>query len=86
MATKLNFVAIKYTKRPYYISNGHKIYQIFSFQGYLKYTQIGSFGIKICHLANLAGHLSVVTKIGANPSDGNRPGLPDVTQTGKNTK
>jgi hypothetical protein len=35
------------------IANGHKIYQKFPFQGPLKFTQIGIFGLKINHLATL---------------------------------
>jgi hypothetical protein len=40
----LNYpMAIKYTKRPSYILNGHIIYQSFPLQGHPKFTQIGIF-------------------------------------------
>jgi hypothetical protein len=46
-----------YTKRPYVVPNGHKLYQkalkYFPFYGPSKYTQIGTFGLKINHLAIL---------------------------------
>jgi hypothetical protein len=45
--------AIKYTKWPQNIPNGHKIYQHFLFQGRPKFTQIGIFGLKRNHLATL---------------------------------
>jgi hypothetical protein len=52
----LNYhVAIKYTQRLYYIPNGHRIYQLFPFQGPPKFTQIGIFGLKTNHLATLLG-------------------------------
>jgi hypothetical protein len=34
-------MAIKYTKWPKYIPNGHKMYQHFPFQGLQKFTQSG---------------------------------------------
>jgi hypothetical protein len=42
---------IAYTKGMSNIPNGHKIYQLFSFQGPTKYDQNGSFGLNMCHLA-----------------------------------
>jgi hypothetical protein len=56
MYTKLptNYqMVIKYTNWLQYIPNGHGIYQPFPFQGRPKFTQIGTFGLKICHLATL---------------------------------
>jgi hypothetical protein len=58
-------MGINYTKRPYVIPNDHKlqipngrkIYQHFPFQGSPKYTQIGIFGLKLNHLATLAGKI-----------------------------
>jgi hypothetical protein len=50
----------KYTKLPQHyqmaikISNDHKIYQHFPYQGPPKFTQIGIFGLKIYLLATLA--------------------------------
>jgi hypothetical protein len=38
-------------KRP----NGHKIYQHLALQDPTKVTQIGIFGLKICHVATLTG-------------------------------
>jgi hypothetical protein len=35
------------------MANGHKIYQLFPMYGPPKYTEIGIFGLKIYHLANL---------------------------------
>jgi hypothetical protein len=43
----------KYTKFLSNISYDHKIYPHSPFQGPPKYTQIGIFGKKICHLAKL---------------------------------
>jgi hypothetical protein len=40
-------------KWPYYIPNGHKIYQNFPFQDPPKFTQILIFGLKIYHLATM---------------------------------
>jgi hypothetical protein len=48
---KLYLTAINYTKWPFNIPNCHKIYQHFPFRGPQKFTQIGSFGTKINHLA-----------------------------------
>jgi hypothetical protein len=45
-------MAIKCTKLPYYIPNGHRLYQLFPFQDPSAFTQIGIFGLKIYHLAN----------------------------------
>jgi hypothetical protein len=60
-------MATKYTKWPQNIPNGHKIYQMatkytkwpYNITTYFiarpskKFTQIGIFGLKICHLATL---------------------------------
>jgi hypothetical protein len=46
-------MAIYYTKWPYNIPNGHKIYQLFPFQGPPKCSHIAIFGLKINHLATL---------------------------------
>jgi hypothetical protein len=43
----------KCTKRPSNIRNGHKIYQHLPIQGPPKYNKIGTFGLKIYHLATL---------------------------------
>jgi hypothetical protein len=51
---KLYQMAIKCTKWPKHISNGHILYQPFPFQGPPKFTQIGIFGLKIYRLATLA--------------------------------
>jgi hypothetical protein len=58
MTTKLP-MPIKYTQWSYNIPNYQNIYQRFPFQGSLKYTQIGIFGLKRNHLATwpLAGKL-----------------------------
>jgi hypothetical protein len=50
---KLFQMAINYTKWPQNIPDGHKIYQHFPWQGPLKLSQIGIFGLKINHLATL---------------------------------
>jgi hypothetical protein len=44
---------IKYTKWPYYIPNGHTIYQNATIQDHQKYIKIGIFGFKKYHLATL---------------------------------
>jgi hypothetical protein len=41
------------TKWPKYIPNGNRIYQPFPFQDPSKFTQIGTFGLKMYHLAPL---------------------------------
>jgi hypothetical protein len=48
-------MTIKYTTLPWNIQNGHKIctYQYVPLQGSPKFTQIGSFGLKLYHLATL---------------------------------
>jgi hypothetical protein len=51
-------IGTNYTKRPYIIPNGHKLYQTAVkytniFQGPPKYTPIRIFGLKINHLATL---------------------------------
>jgi hypothetical protein len=43
----------KYTKWQKYRPNGLKIYQHLQLQDPPKFTQIGIFGLKICHLATL---------------------------------
>jgi uncharacterized protein YpbB len=50
---KLYQTTIMYTKWLLNIPNGHKIYLHFPFQGPPKLTQIGTFGLKINHLATL---------------------------------
>jgi hypothetical protein len=45
--------AVNYTKWPYVIPNGHKIYQHFPIEGPPKFTKIGIFGLKTNHLAIL---------------------------------
>jgi hypothetical protein len=47
-------MAIKYTKRPPYIPNGYRIFKPFPFQGPPNFIQIGTFDLKIYHLATLA--------------------------------
>jgi hypothetical protein len=44
---------MKITKFLKNIPNGQKIYQYCLFQGPLKYTQIGIFGLKVYHLSTL---------------------------------
>jgi hypothetical protein len=44
-------MGIKYNKWPYFIVNGHGLYQLFSFQGPPKFAQIWIFGLKTYHLA-----------------------------------
>jgi hypothetical protein len=46
-------MATKYTKWPNNRPNGHKINQHLPLQDPPKFTQIGIFGMKICHLATL---------------------------------
>jgi hypothetical protein len=46
-------MGIKYTKWHNNIPNGHKIYQNLLLQDTPKFTQIGIFCLKICHLATL---------------------------------
>jgi hypothetical protein len=56
---KVYQIVSNYTKRPYIILNGHKLYQNcrkkqhFPFQGPPNYNQIGAFGLKRNHLATL---------------------------------
>jgi hypothetical protein len=50
---KLYQMALNYTKWPYNIPNGHKIYPHLPFKGPPKFTQIGIFGLKTNHLATL---------------------------------
>jgi hypothetical protein len=50
---KMYQMATRCTKGLSNITNGHKIYQHFPFQGPPKYTQIEIFGLKIYHLATL---------------------------------
>jgi hypothetical protein len=50
---KYNKITIKYTQWPQNIPNGHKIYQHLLLQDPPKFTQIGNFCLKICHLATL---------------------------------
>jgi hypothetical protein len=45
--------AIKCPKWPKYIPNCQRIFQPFPFRGPPKFTQIGSFGLKMYHLATL---------------------------------
>jgi hypothetical protein len=42
-----------YTKWPWILPNGHKIYQHLPFKGPPKFTQVGIFGLKTNHLATL---------------------------------
>jgi hypothetical protein len=46
-------MAITYTKQQQNVPNVREIYQKFQFQGFLKYTQIGIFGMQMNHLATL---------------------------------
>jgi hypothetical protein len=46
-------MAIRYTEWPLYIPNDRRQYQLFSFQGPPKFTQIRTFGSKTYHLAIL---------------------------------
>jgi hypothetical protein len=46
-------IAINYDKKSQNRPNGHIIYQRLSLQDPSKFTQIGIFGLKICHLATL---------------------------------
>jgi hypothetical protein len=46
-------ITIKYNTLVQNIPNGHKIYQNLPMQDTPKFTQIGLFGLKICHLATL---------------------------------
>jgi hypothetical protein len=48
---KIYQMSTKYTKWPEIGLNGPKIYQHFPMQNLPKFTQIGIFGLKICHLA-----------------------------------
>jgi hypothetical protein len=50
---KMYQMAIKYIKWPQTTPNGHKIYQQFPFKDLTKYTQIGTFGLKVNHLETL---------------------------------
>jgi hypothetical protein len=50
---KLYQTTINYAKWPLHITNDHKIYKRFPFQGPPKFTQIGIFGLKRNHLATL---------------------------------
>jgi hypothetical protein len=59
--------AIKYTKRPQYRPNVHKIYQHLPLQDPPKFTQIGIFGLKICHLATLAAMGRVAQRLPPPP-------------------
>jgi hypothetical protein len=45
--------AINYRQWQKNTPNSHKIYQHFSLQGTPKFTQVGIFGLKICHLATM---------------------------------
>jgi hypothetical protein len=56
-------MAMKCTKWPQYIPNGHGIYQPFPFQGSPKFTQIGIFDLKIYHLAILPNGEQIPTEI-----------------------
>jgi hypothetical protein len=47
-------MVLKYTKWLWYFPIGHRIYQLFSFKGPPKFTQIWIFGSKTNHLANLS--------------------------------
>jgi hypothetical protein len=55
------FYLVEYTKtgenipNDQKIPNGRKIYQHYPLQDPPKFTQIGIFALKICHLATLAG-------------------------------
>jgi hypothetical protein len=44
-------MALKYSKWPWSIPNGHKIYQHFLFKAHQKYYHIGFFGLNMYHLA-----------------------------------
>jgi hypothetical protein len=46
-------IIINYTKLTQNIPNGHIIYQHLPLQEPHKFTKIGIFGLKICHLATL---------------------------------
>jgi hypothetical protein len=46
-------MATTYTKWPQHIPNGRKIDQHLPLQDPQKFTQIGIFGLKLCHLATL---------------------------------
>jgi hypothetical protein len=48
-------MATKFTEWLQNISNGRKIYQHLQLQDPPKFTQIGIFGLKVYHLATLAG-------------------------------
>jgi hypothetical protein len=48
-------MALKCTKLPQYIPNGHRIYLPSPFLGSPKFTQIRISGLKIYHLATLPG-------------------------------
>jgi hypothetical protein len=47
----------KYTKRPHNRPNGHTIYPLHLLQVPPKFTHIGIFSLKICHLATVVPHL-----------------------------
>jgi hypothetical protein len=55
-------MVIKYSKWKWNRPNGHKIYQHISLQDTRKFTQIGIFGLKICHLATLPKRASVCSR------------------------
>jgi hypothetical protein len=46
-------MTMKYTKWSQNIANGRKMYQHFPLQDPSKFTQIGIFGLKMCHLATM---------------------------------
>jgi hypothetical protein len=46
-------MAMNYTKWPYNIPNGHKMYENLLFRGPTKLSPIGIFGLKTNHLATL---------------------------------
>jgi hypothetical protein len=50
---KLYEIVTKYTRWPYTLPNGHKIYQYLPLQDPPKFIQIGIFGLKIYHLVTL---------------------------------
>jgi hypothetical protein len=50
---KIYQMTIKYTKLLLHRSNGHELNQIDPFTDPPKFTQIGIFCLKICHLATL---------------------------------
>jgi hypothetical protein len=60
-------MAIKYTKWPQYIPNGHRIYQLFKFQGPPKFAQIWILGLKIYHLATLVMSMESLKGFYGNP-------------------